>query len=133
MTVPVAAEVFPLYAFKDWHVVVCSTYVAAYPFLAACFFFIQSGPIHKTRCPKNGARVRMTFWVRYLFLLGGSWDLVSKVISTLIGVIIKYNYSYLFITLITKSHDPLSSGLLWSDLSGSPHKLHPLSPEMGLG
>ena len=39
----------------------------------------------------------------------------------------------LFITLITKSHDPLSSGLLWSDLSGSPHKLHPLSPEMGLG
>ena len=28
-------------------------------------------------------------------LLGGSWDLVSKVISTLIGVITKYNYSYL--------------------------------------
>ena len=53
----------------------------------------------------------MTFWVRYLFLLGGSWDLVSKVISTLIGVLTKYNYSYLFITLITKSHDPLSSGL----------------------
>ena len=26
---------------------------------------------------------------------GGSWDLVSKVISTLIGVIIKYNHSYL--------------------------------------
>ena len=28
-------------------------------------------------------------------ILGGSWDLVSKVISTSIGVIIKYNYSYL--------------------------------------
>ena len=28
-------------------------------------------------------------------LLGGSWDLVSRVISTLIGVISKYNYSYL--------------------------------------
>ena len=27
--------------------------------------------------------------------LGGSLDLVSKVISTLIGVIIKYNYRYL--------------------------------------
>ena len=28
-------------------------------------------------------------------LLGGSWDLVSKVISTLIGVISNYKYSYL--------------------------------------
>ena len=27
-------------------------------------------------------------------LLGGSWDLVSKVISTLIGVISSYKYSY---------------------------------------
>ena len=42
-------------------------------------------------------------------LLGGSWDLVSKVISPLIGVIINCKYSYaLFITLVTKSHDPLS-------------------------
>ena len=41
-------------------------------------------------------------------LLGGSWDLVSKVISTLIGVISNYKYSYLFLTLFTKSHDPLS-------------------------
>ena len=28
-------------------------------------------------------------------LLGGSWDLVSKVISPLIGVISNYKYSYL--------------------------------------
>ena len=28
-------------------------------------------------------------------LLGGSWDLVSKVISTLSGVISNYKYSYL--------------------------------------
>ena len=28
-------------------------------------------------------------------VLGGSWDLVSKVISTLIGVIGNYKYSYL--------------------------------------
>ena len=28
-------------------------------------------------------------------LLGGSWDLVSKVKSTLIGVISSYKYSYL--------------------------------------
>ena len=38
-------------------------------------------------------------------ILGGSWDLVSKVISTLIGVI---SIVTLIITLVTKSHDPLS-------------------------
>ena len=38
-------------------------------------------------------------------LLGGSWDLVSKAISTLIGVISTVT---LIITLDTKSHDPLS-------------------------
>ena len=38
-------------------------------------------------------------------LLGGSWDLVSKVIRTLIGVI---SIVTLIITLVTKSHDPLS-------------------------
>ena len=31
---------------------------------------------------------------RSYILLGGSWDLVSKVISTLIGVISSYKYSY---------------------------------------
>ena len=41
-------------------------------------------------------------------LLGGSWDLVSKVISTLIGVI---SIVTLTITLVTKSHDPLSKQL----------------------
>ena len=39
-------------------------------------------------------------------LLGGSWDLVSKVISTLIGVI---SIVTLVITLVNKSHDPLST------------------------
>ena len=39
-------------------------------------------------------------------LLGGSWDLISKVISTLSGVI---SVVTLIITLVTKSHDPLSS------------------------
>ena len=39
-------------------------------------------------------------------VLGGSWDLVSKVISTLIGVI---SIVTLFITSLTKSHDPPSS------------------------
>ena len=38
-------------------------------------------------------------------LLGGSWDLVSKVISTLIGVI---SIVTLIITLVTRSQDPLS-------------------------
>ena len=38
-------------------------------------------------------------------MLGGSWDLVSKVIITLIGVI---SIVTLIITLVTKSHDPLS-------------------------
>ena len=39
-------------------------------------------------------------------LLKGSWDLVSKVISTLIGVI---SIVTLCITLVSKSHDPLST------------------------
>ena len=39
-------------------------------------------------------------------LLGGSWDLAGKVISTLIEVI---SIAALIITLVTKSHDPLSS------------------------
>ena len=41
-------------------------------------------------------------------VLGGSGDLVSKVISPLIGVISNYSIVTLFITLVTKSHDPLS-------------------------
>ena len=40
--------------------------------------------------------------------LGGSWDLVSMVISTLTGLISNYKYSYLNNNLVTKSHDPLS-------------------------
>ena len=44
--------------------------------------------------------------VRVEGILGGSWDLVSEVINTLIGVI---SIVTLIITLVTKSHDPLSS------------------------
>ena len=52
--------------------------------------------------------------VLYLcWLLGGSCDLVSKVISTLIGVI---SIATLIITLVTKSHDPLSMCQSRSDL-----------------
>ena len=40
--------------------------------------------------------------------LGGSWDLVSTVISTLIGVISTYKCSYLNYNPITKSHEPVS-------------------------
>ena len=36
-------------------------------------------------------------------VLGGSWDLVSKVISTLFGVI---SIVTLIISPVTKSHDP---------------------------
>ena len=43
--------------------------------------------------------------VRVEGILGGSWDLVSEVINTLIGVI---SIVTLIITLVTKSHDPLS-------------------------
>ena len=39
-------------------------------------------------------------------VLGGSWDLVSKVISTLNEVI---SIVTLIITLVTKSHDPSSN------------------------
>ena len=39
-------------------------------------------------------RVPQRFPVKERGLLGGSWDLVSKVISTLIGVISNCNYSY---------------------------------------
>ena len=34
--------------------------------------------------------------------------MVSKVISTLIGVISSYKYNYLHVLLVTKSHDPFS-------------------------
>ena len=39
-----------------------------------------------------GLQARNTTWAT---ILGGSWDLVSKVISTLIGVISSYMSSYL--------------------------------------
>ena len=42
-------------------------------------------------------------------LLGGSWDLVSKDISTLIGVISRVT---IIITLVTKSHETASQLLI---------------------
>ena len=50
-------------------------------------------------------------------ILGGSWDLVSKVISPLIGVI---SIVTLVITLLTKSHDPLSRFLFPKTLNPKP-------------
>ena len=51
-------------------------------------------------------------------LLGGSWDLVSTAIGTLSGVMSNYKYSYLnILTLVTKSHDPLSNGSMKSRAS----------------
>ena len=40
-------------------------------------------------CPETENRMILTS------VLGGSWDLVSKVISPLIGVISNYKYNYL--------------------------------------
>ena len=42
-------------------------------------------------------------------LLGGSWDLVSMVFSTSTGLISNIRIVTLIITLVTNSHDPLSS------------------------
>ena len=46
-------------------------------------------------------------------ILGGPWDLVSKVIRALIRVIRNYKYSIvtLFMTSLTKSHDPPRKGM----------------------
>ena len=48
--------------------------------------------------------------VVHVWLLGGSGDLGSKVISTLIGAISNCKYSYLNCnpTVVSESHDPLS-------------------------
>ena len=44
-------------------------------------------------------------------VLEGSWDLVSRVVSTLIRVISRYiTIVTLIITLLSQSHDPLSKG-----------------------
>ena len=57
-------------------------------------------------CPKaTGGRASLPCFRDRGSLLGGSWDLASKLISTLIGVL---SIVTLIITLVTKSHDPLS-------------------------
>ena len=48
----------------------------------------------------------VALWVEGL--LGGSWDLVTRVISKVTVLITTYNPNY-SITLLTKSHDPVSS------------------------
>ena len=68
-----------------------------------------------TTTPRPECRHRILFPKAYSLrrvpdgVLGGSGDLVSKVISPLIGVIGNYSIVTLSITLVTKSHDPLSS------------------------
>ena len=47
--------------------------------------------------------------VGVVVLLGGSWDLVSMVFSTSTGLISNIRIVTLIITLVTNSHDPLSS------------------------
>ena len=42
-------------------------------------------------------------------LLGGSWDLVSKDISTLIAATSTQKYGYLISNPVPKSHDPLGN------------------------
>ena len=63
-------------------------------------------------------------------VLGGSWDLVNEVISTIFGVI---SIDTLFITLVTKSHDPSGKAPLLS--LSQPHRLtskpHALSQPRG--
>ena len=51
--------------------------------------------------------------------LGGSWDLVSEVISTLIGVI---SIVALIITLVTKSHKHARSKGSQAQEQGSPEE-----------
>ena len=41
-------------------------------------------------------------------LLAGSWNLVSKVISALLGLQVNISIVTLLMTLLTKSHDPPS-------------------------
>ena len=52
---------------------------------------------------RYGPELKVLFGV-----LEGSWDLVSMVISTLTGVISIISIVTLIITLVAKSHDPLS-------------------------
>ena len=61
-------------------------------------------------------------------VLGGSWDLVSKVISTLTGVI---SIVTLIITLVTKSHVPLSTDLLQAQIMKNKQLCHPASRQLG--
>ena len=65
---------------------------------------------HQVGSRIDQATTRLSVRLGYHKVLGGSWDLVSKVISPLIGVISSYKIVIsivtLFITLVTKSHDP---------------------------
>ena len=48
-----------------------------------------------TQCPKAEKMLLDASSSSLESVLGGSWDLVSKVISTLSGIISSYEYSYL--------------------------------------
>ena len=57
-------------------------------------------------CSSGGSSIRVEGWA----LLGGSWDLVNRVIDTATVLIITYSQVKVLITLFkfTKSHDPPS-------------------------
>ena len=46
-----------------------------------------------------GGSIAFEMWGMPMLALGGSWDLVSRVIGTLIGVISNYNYCYFIYNL----------------------------------
>ena len=86
----------------------------ALPSMDECCTFIADTP----SLPPKKARGRALHGRAQQPPLGGSWDLVSKVISTLIGLIVTYNYSYLICSPnFSKSHDPLSRSHVPSDES----------------
>ena len=41
-------------------------------------------------------------------LLGGSWDLASRIMSTITGIIGNYQYAYVFYDPVIGSHEPSS-------------------------
>ena len=73
--------------------------------LVQCLEFVRVGG---SRRPSSS--LHLGFVKFDTLILGGSWDLVRKVISTLIGVISKCSYIYLpHLQLVTSSHDPRST------------------------
>ena len=79
-------------------------YVHMYACMHACLPACLPACMHACMHAGTYVRIRrysLVYNIPYVFkpedarLLGGSWDLVSMVISTLTGVISSYKYSYL--------------------------------------